>query len=92
MPAIENKLQGMSTCWCSRIVGVARLLFKSGDYFIQHFRRCGDYSRAASDRANTVNQISKFMKKENLNFSDPHEPPEESSIETLHCDASDLTT
>ena len=44
----------MSTCWRSRIVGVARPLFESGDYFVQHFRRCGDYSRAASDRANTV--------------------------------------
>ena len=38
----------MSTCWCSRIVGVARLLFESGDYFVQHFRRCGDYSRVAA--------------------------------------------
>ena len=38
----------------SRIVGVARLLFESSDYFIQHFRRCGDYSRAASDRTNIV--------------------------------------
>ena len=26
----------------SRIVGVARLLFESGDYFVQHFWRCGD--------------------------------------------------
>ena len=40
----------MSMCWCSRIVGVARLLFESGDYFVQHFRRCGDYSRAATNR------------------------------------------
>ena len=32
------------------------------------------------------------LKKENLNYSDPHEPLEESSIETLHCDASHLTT
>ena len=31
-------------------VGVARLLFESGDYFVQHFRRCGDYSRAATNR------------------------------------------
>ena len=38
----------------SQIVGLAQLLFESGDYFIQHFRRCGDYLRAASDRANTV--------------------------------------
>ena len=38
----------------SRIVGVARLLFESGDYFVHHFRRCGDYLRAASDRVNTV--------------------------------------
>ena len=34
----------------SRIVGVARLPFESGDYFVQHFRRCGDYSRAATNR------------------------------------------
>ena len=34
----------------SRIVGVARLLFESGDYFVHHFRRCGDYSRAATNR------------------------------------------
>ena len=33
---------------------MARLLFESGDYFVQHFRRCGDYSRVASDRANMV--------------------------------------
>ena len=38
----------------SRIVGMAQLLFESGDYFVQHFRRCGHYLRAASDRANTV--------------------------------------
>ena len=38
----------------SRIVGVARLLFESCDYFVQHFWSCGDYLRAASDRANTV--------------------------------------
>ena len=30
------------------------LLFESGDYFVLHFRRCGDYLRAVSDRANTV--------------------------------------
>ena len=34
----------------SRIVGVAQLLFESGDYFVQHFRRCGHYSRAATNR------------------------------------------
>ena len=38
----------------SRIVGVARLLFESGYYFVQRFRRCGHYSRAASDQANMV--------------------------------------
>ena len=56
MPAVENESQGMSTCWCSRIVGVAQLLFESSNYFVQHFRRCGDClrARAVSDRANTV--------------------------------------
>ena len=34
----------------SRIVGVARLLFESGEYFISHFRRCGDYSRVVTNR------------------------------------------
>ena len=32
------------------------------------------------------------MKKENLNYSDPHESLEESSIETVHYDTSHLTT
>ena len=41
----------------SRIVGVARLLFESGDYFVLHFRRCGDYSRATSDRVNVVSSL-----------------------------------
>ena len=36
--------------WCSRVIGVAWLLFESGDYFVQHFRRCGDYSRAATNQ------------------------------------------
>ena len=34
----------------SRIVGVARLLFESGHYFVQYFWRCGDYFRVATDR------------------------------------------
>ena len=38
----------------SRIVGVAQLLFKSSNYFVQHFRTCRHYSRAVSDRANMV--------------------------------------
>ena len=37
-------------CWCSRIVGVARLLFESNDYFVQHFWRCSNYSRAVTNR------------------------------------------
>ena len=36
----------------------AGLVFGSGDYFVQRFRRCGDNSRAAFDRAKTV--ISRF--------------------------------
>ena len=31
-----------------------RLLFESGDYFFLHCWKCGDNSRAASDRVNTV--------------------------------------
>jgi hypothetical protein len=38
----------------SPIIGVVQLLFESGDCFVQHFWRCDDYLRAASDRANTV--------------------------------------
>ena len=34
----------------SWIVGVARLLFKRGNYFIQHFWRCGHYSRVVTNR------------------------------------------
>ena len=34
----------------SRIVGMAWLLFESGSYFIQHFRRCADYLRGAINR------------------------------------------
>ena len=47
VPAIENESRGQCA---SRIVGVAWLLFESSDYFIQHFRRRGNYSRAATNR------------------------------------------
>ena len=33
----------------SRIVGVAQILFESGYYFVQHFRRYGDYLRVATN-------------------------------------------
>ena len=36
-----------------------QLVFESGDYFIQHVRRCGDNSREASDRANTVSNYQR---------------------------------
>ena len=50
VPTIENELRGMSMCWCSRIVGVAWLLFESSHYFVQHFWRCSDYLRAATNQ------------------------------------------
>ena len=31
-----------------------RLLFEGSDYFVQRFRRCGYYSRAATNQRNTV--------------------------------------
>jgi hypothetical protein len=34
----------------SPIIGVARLLFESGYYFVQHFQKCGDYSRVVTNR------------------------------------------
>ena len=52
-----------------------RLLFESGDYFVQHFRRCGDYSRATSDRANTVVPfINKIFAEEEHCFMQDNDP------------------
>ena len=51
----------MSTCWRSQIVGVARLLFESGDYFVQHFRRYADYSRAATNRERRLIERIRYM-------------------------------
>jgi hypothetical protein len=46
----------------SPIIGVARLLFESGDYFVQHFRRCGNYSRAATNRERCLIERIQYAK------------------------------
>ena len=45
----------------SRTVGVARLLFESSDYFVQHFWRCGHYSRAATNREQCLIERIRYM-------------------------------
>ena len=44
----------MLMCFSNSRCGVATIQEQRLLNFIQHFRRCGEYSRAASDRANTV--------------------------------------
>ena len=65
----KNKLRGMSTCWCSRIVGVAQLLLEGGDYFVQHFQRCSDYSRAATNRERCLIKQTRYLKNLIGNFA-----------------------
>ena len=51
MLVFSNSRRGAATIRERRLFRSAlpevRRLFESGNYFVQHFRRCGDYSRAA---------------------------------------------
>ncbi len=46
----ERVVRHVHVLRASPILGVAWLLFESGDYFVQHSWRCGDFSRAATNR------------------------------------------